>query len=372
LRYFISTGEASGELSAVALAGAIRENDPEASFEGIGAQHMREDGFTLWRDHTGWASMGPLAAVPRVPKLLATMWQTAAHIAREKPDLVVLVDFGAFNQRLASTLRERLRYGGPILYAFPPAAWLDNERRAREVSEVAVPLPAFEHQYRFYKSLRLPVVYFGHPLNALYGQRAPRAAPSADGGTIALLPGSRSGELRLHVPRMAGALELLQTGRPNLRAVFAAATDAAARQLHGVIARKRLPGVSVVRGVRAAVADADAALVASGTAVLETTLLGVPSVALYAINPALVRHARRVYSGTYITLPNLVLGRELVPEFLQDDATPERLADAIGELLRDPSQQYAQFAELRTRLGPPTALQDWARFAVALARAGHL
>src|SRR5271169_1420907 len=105
MRYFFSTGEASGESSALLLARAIRAVDPEAKFAGIGAERMRAAGFTIWRDHTGWASMGPLAALPRIPKLLATMWRTAFHLAKTKPDLIVLVDFGVFNLRLAMTLR---------------------------------------------------------------------------------------------------------------------------------------------------------------------------------------------------------------------------------------------------------------------------
>jgi lipid-A-disaccharide synthase len=369
VRYFFSTGEASGELSALALARTIRTFDPDAEFEGIGSRRMRDDGFTLWRDHTGWASMGPFGAIPRIPKLLATMWRTAMHISHKKPDLVMLVDFGAFNLRLATTLRARLRYSGPLLYAFPPAAWTDDQKRAELVSSVAVPMPAFEHQYRFYKSLRLPVVYFGYPLASLYEMRPPRPAPAQDGGTIALLPGSRSGELRFNLPRIVGALRVLHARRPQLRAVFGAATDGGERRLHRIIARERLLGVSVVRGVKAAVTEADAAIVVSGTAVLETTLLGVPCVAMYVISPAQVRIAHKVYSGKYITLPNLILGRELVPELLQDDATPERLADSVEAVLRDPSSQYDAFAELRERVGPPTALDDCARFAVALGRA---
>ncbi len=93
------------------LAEAIRGIDPEAKFEGIGSRRMRAAGFTLWRDHTGWASMGPAAAIPRIPKLLAAMLLTASHIAKTKPDLVVLVDFGVFNLRLAKQLR-RIGYRG--------------------------------------------------------------------------------------------------------------------------------------------------------------------------------------------------------------------------------------------------------------------
>jgi len=370
VRYFFSTGEASGELNAVLLARAIRAHDPQARFEGIGGERMRADGFTLWRDHTGWASMGPLAAVPRIPKLLLTMWRTARHLAAVKPDLIVLVDFGAFNMRLAKTLRTRLRYGGPIMYLFPPATWLDKVSVATAVSTMTVPVTAFAHQYEFYKSHRMPIMFFGHPLTSQYEPRPPRPAPPRDGGTIALLPGSRAGELRHHVPALLGALKILRTARPNLHAVFGAADAPGERALRRAIERARLRNVTVTRGVAGAVADADAAFVASGTAVLETVLIGVPSIALYVIDRVLVKHARSIYAGRFITLPNLVLERELVPELLQDDATPQRLADTMEALLRDPGAQYAQFAQVRERLGPRSALDDCGKFAIALAKAG--
>lgn len=371
MKYFISTGEASGELSAVLLAEAMRLYDGSAEFEGIGSNAMRRAGFDLWRDHAGWASMGPLAAIPRIPKLLTTMWKTARHIAKTKPDLVVLIDFGAFNLRLAKALRRSLKYAGPILDMFPPATWLDNEARAREVSSYAVPLTAFAHQYEFYKRHRLPIIYFGHPLAARYHQRPPRGAPARDGGCVALLPGSRSGELRYHVPVLIEAYRLLKARRPQLRAVFGAADERIEVHLTRAIARARLDDASVVRGVAAALADADAAWVSSGTAVLETTLSGVPTIALYIIARMLAKHARRVYRGEYITLPNLVVRRAIVPEFLQEAATPAALAAAMDRLLDDPQVQYAQFAELRTALGPVGALERSAKFAVSLAQAGR-
>src|SRR5580658_11188538 len=136
---------------AILLAEEIRKLDPQAEFEGIGSARMRNAGFAIWRDHAGWASLGPLAAIPRIPKLLDAMLRTAFHIVASKPDLVVLVDFGVFNLRLANTLR-RLRYEGPVLDLFPPGAWLDNEAKARQVSAVAYPVTAFAHQYEFYRS----------------------------------------------------------------------------------------------------------------------------------------------------------------------------------------------------------------------------
>jgi lipid-A-disaccharide synthase len=355
----------------VLLGRAITAYDRQAEFEGIGAERMTNERWALWRNHTGWASMGPLAAIPRIPKLLATMWRTALYVNQHKPDLLVLVDFGVFNMRLAKTLRTRLRYQGPIMYLFPPATWLDKEGVARAVGAMTVPVTAFAHQYEFYKTHQLPIMFFGHPLATQYVQRPMRPAPPHDGGTIALLPGSRGTELQYHVPAMLDALRELRVTRPDLHAVFGAADAACEKALHRAIARAKIENVRVVRGLPAAIADADAAFVASGTAVLETVLTGVPSVVTYIINPVLVKHARKVYSGRFIALPNLVLERELVPELLQDAATPHALAAAMEAVLLDPAQQYAQFAEVRERLGPPGALDDCAKFAVALAKAGQ-
>jgi lipid-A-disaccharide synthase len=368
MRYFFSTGEPSGEAMAVYLADVIRALDPDAEFEGIGGARMRDAGFRLWMNHRGWASMGPLAAIPRIPKLLAAMLRTAFHIAASKPDLVVLVDFGVFNLRLANTLRKRLQYAGPIVDLFPPGTWLDNAEKARNVAAVAFPVTAFEHQYEFYRSLGCRVEYFGHPLASRYAMRPLRDPPPAGGGTVAMLPGSRAGELRRHLPVMAATLRTLQRRRPNLRGVFGAADDRAERTIRSAIARDELRNASVARGVAAAFEDADAAIIASGTAVLESALLGVPAVAIYVIPRILIRYGHRMIKHRFITLPNLVLGREVVPELLQERATPPSLADAIESLMSDPAPQYEEFLRLRAALGPADALERAARYAVELAR----
>jgi lipid-A-disaccharide synthase len=367
VRYFVSTGEPSGESAALLLIDAIRAIDPQAQFEGIGTARMRAAGVSLWRDTTGWASMGPAAAIPKIPKLLAAMLGTAFHVAASKPDLVVLVDFGVFNLRLANQLR-RMGYSGPILDLFPPGTWLDNPNRAHQVSAVVEPVTAFRHQYDFYRSVGARVHFFGHPLTNQYTLRPPRSAPPG-GGTIALLPGSRRGELRHHLPVFAQAYRVLQQRRPALRGVFGAADERAAATIAGAINSERLENVTIVRGVAAALADADGAWVASGTAVLEVALAGVPAVALYVISRSMVWYGRRMIRHRFITPPNLVLGREIVPELLQEAATPERLAGEIDRLMRDPSTQAAGYVELRAALGPADALERCAQYAVDLARA---
>jgi lipid-A-disaccharide synthase len=354
---------------AVLLAEAIRTLDADARFEGIGSKAMRTAEFRIWLDNTGWASMGPVAAIPRIPKLTAAMLYTAFHILTSKPDLVVCVDFGVFNLRLASTLR-RFRYAGPILDLFPPGTWLDNEEKARRVSELVVPVTAFAHQYEFYRRLGCRIEFFGHPLTSRYRLRPQRPLPPDDGGTVAMLPGSRSGELRRHVPVMAAAYCELKRRRPKLRGIFGAADEPAERRIRSEIERDPMSDVSIVRGVAAAIESADGAWVASGTAVLETALSGVPTVAIYVIPPGLIGYGLRMIKHHFITPPNLVLRREAVPELLQDAATPQALADRLEALIEDPAAQYAAFVELREALGPSDALERCAAFAVALARGG--
>jgi len=371
VRIFFATGEASGDMLAAALATAMREFEPAASFWGIGGERMREAGFTLTTRTMGWASLGPLAALRRIPPLLFNMLRHALWLRLRPYDLVVLIDFGAYNLRFARTLRA-LGYRRPILYFFPPGAWLDRTRQAHAVAVNTVPLVPFEHQRDFFASLGCEVAYFGHPLASLVHARAPRAPAPRDGGVIALLPGSRRGEIEWHLPRLLDAAALLAQRRPSARFVVSIASDEAAAYVAPMLRAQqyaRLAG-QTVGGAEAAFDLADAAWVASGTAVLEATLREVPTVALYVLAPAQAAIARRVWLNDhpYITLPNILLEREVVPELLQDDATPLRLCDAVDRLLADPTPQLEAMRAVRAALGAPDALRRCAAFAAALAR----
>jgi lipid-A-disaccharide synthase len=366
MRYFFSTGEASGEVSATLLAGAIAAIDAQAQFEGIGSERMRAMGFRLWNDTRGWSTMGIFEALRSVPKLWLIMWRNALRLRANPPDLIVLVDFGAVHLRLAKTLRA-IGYRRPILYFFPPGAWLDKLKQAKAAADLSIPLVAFEHQRDFYRAQGLPVHFFGHPLPPSYAMRPARATPPPDGGTIAILPGSRAGELKRHLPVLLEAYAELRARRPNLRAFAGAADTATENAIREELRQRNLPEITIRRTAAAAIADADAAWIASGTAVLEAALSGVPSIALYILSDAQARIARRIYSGPYITIPNLALKKRVVPEILQEAATPARLASEMETVLRNPQAQYEQLLDLRHALGPEDALQQCARFAVSLA-----
>lgn len=345
----------------------MRSVDPNIDLEGIGGERFARAGIRCMWDTRGWAGMGPIEALSKIPKLLAIMLLTAFRLRGDPRDLIVLVDFGAFNLRLASMLR-RIGYPGPIVYYFPPGAWLDKPKQAAAVSAVAAPLTPFEHQRDFYRSCGLEIAYFGHPLHSVIAPRVTRPAAPALGGTIALLPGSRRAELQRHGPVMLESVKRLRAARPALEVIIAASDEEAEMTLRAQLEESAV-AATIVRGAPAALARADAACIASGTAVLEAALAAVPAVAMYILSPAQWRIATRVYSGRFITLPNLLCDRTLVPERLQDDATPERLAADLEALLVDPRAQLAGYLELRERLGPADALGRIAAHLLELARA---
>jgi lipid-A-disaccharide synthase len=366
MRVFFSTGEASGELLAADLLGAMRARTPVEA-EGIGDARLESAGVRITQRNRGWATLGIFEALRRLPRTVTAGLRVALALRRDPPDLVVLVDFGAFNVRLAGILRA-LGFAKPVVYYAPPSAWLDSAKRARRVASLCDALTIFRHQAEFYRSLGLPIGYVGHPLVSTIAARAPLPAPPAAGGTIALLPGSRAGEIQRHTPRLLDALARVREVRPGVRAVLVAADDDAQKHVEHLLSfRSPLP-LEIVRDARAALRGADAAAIASGTAVLEAALIETPTVALYVLSEAQAKIARRVYRGTYVTLPNLVIGAPLIPELLQGAASPAALAEALLDLLAHPERQREGFARVRAALGPPDALQqnaDWVLAAAA-------
>lgn len=367
MRVFLATGEASGDMLAAALVRQIRDLVPDATFAGIGSERMEAAGVKLTARTTGWANMGPLEALRTIPGLLIQWARHVISLRLQPWDLIVFVDFGAFNLRVASALR-RVGYRRPLLYLLPPGAWVDVPGQARTVARVSTALTAFAHQRDFYRSLGLPIAYFGHPLVSLIDPRPPRPPAPPGGGIVALLPGSRRGEIERHLPLLLDACRLLRSHRLNARFIVSAADAAAEALVRRTLEATPLEGTTIVRGARPALDEADAAWIASGTAVLEAALLEVPCVALYVISEAQVPIAKRMWRLPYATLPNILLGREVVPELLQHDATPERLASAVELLLEDPAPQVRDLRAVRAELGSPDALPQCAAFAVDMAR----
>jgi len=367
-------GEASGDAQAALLARAMRDIRPDLEFAGAGGDAMRAAGVRVLFDTTELAGIGPLPVLLRLPKIFAAYLHMDRLLRADPPGLLVPIDSGSVNLRLLARLRRR-GYAGDAVYYFPPAAWLDDAGTARRTAALATPLAPFVHQRDFYRRLSLPVEWFGHPMVSSIAQRAPSAI--RDPISIAILPGSRREEVRYHLPVLAQAATGLRSSR---RAAFriVAASDERARQIQALWPRlggptdasvERRPAVEVL-------ADADLSWTASGTAVLEAALVGVPQSAFYVVSPAQYRIAQRrvpaIVRG-FISLPNLVLGRQLIPELKQRDFTAQRLLAHTLALLDDERarrEQVEGYAELRRALGPPDALARIAAYLLdRLARA---
>jgi lipid-A-disaccharide synthase len=364
---FFAAGEASGDLEASLLAAAARQISGGLSVCALGGERLKAAGARLLYDTTELASIGPLAIIPKIPKLYFLLHGLDRDMRRRPAGVFIPVDAGAFNLRLARLLRQG-GYQRPIVYYFPPGAWLDNLEQAQAVASFTVPLTPFAHQRDFYKARGLRVEYFGHPLVSVISPRAPKSTGSR--ATIAVLPGSRREEVARHVPVIArAATSLARTATVSFYAV--AASDARARQIRTLWARLSGPEMSITREDAVdALRAADVAWIASGTAVLEAALVKVPQITFYVLSKAQRRIAARVlpkHLQRRIALPNLVLDRDVVPELLQDEFTPQNLHDQTLALLESEElrgHQLAQYDEFRAALGPPDALERIATFVV--------
>jgi len=369
---FLVAGEASGDLQASLLSRAMRVQRPALTIAGVGGERMRDGGVDVELDSVGaeWASMGHISAYLKIPWMLAVMLRLAERIRARAPRLLICVDFGAFNLRMLEWLRFT-GYRGSALYYFPPGAWLDNAAQARKVSKVSSVLTPFAHQRDFYQSLGLQAAFLGHPLVEAIAPRPAR--PRGEQPHIAVMAGSRRDEVSNMLPVLAKAAKLASV-RFGARFTVAAASAARAEQIASLWTSSDGPaGIAIVRRDAAdAMIDADLAWTASGTAVLEGALRGVPQIAFYKLTDALYRIAQRriphIVRGP-ITLPNLVAGRTIVPELLQYDFTAERLLEESRALLEDAGAAAAQmrgYADLRALLGPSDALQRVAAHALAM------
>ncbi|MBI1867007.1 MAG: lipid-A-disaccharide synthase [Methylocystis sp.] len=354
---FLVAGEASGDQLGAALMRALRAADPEISFSGVGGEAMAREGLVSLFPLSDIAVMGLLPVLARLPRLYRRIEQTARTIVESAPDCLVIIDAPDFTHRLARRVR-RASPSVPIIDYVSPSVWAWRPGRARAmrayVDHVLALLP-FEPQAH----ARLggpPCTYVGHPLVEYLDLLTPNAeeahARETKSPLLLILPGSRTAEVAHLMPVFGKTLELVSRQGVALDAalpVVAHVESAISKELRSWPAKPRL--ISQDQKF-AAFRRARAALVASGAATLELALAGVPMAVAYKVNPveALLRFLVKVDS---IVLPNLVLGEKAIPEFLQEAATPQALADALAPLVVGGAAREAQqraFVRVRERI----------------------
>jgi lipid-A-disaccharide synthase len=380
-KVFLCAGDASGELHSAAFVRALRERLPEARFLGLGGAEMEKAGVDLIVHQRELAIAGLVEVLSSAHRIFRVWQRLSAALERERPDLVVLVDSPDFNIPFARRAR---RLGQPLLYYISPQIWAWRSGRkhkiARRVDRMAVIFP-FEKEV--YAGTGLPVDFVGHPLiERMQGvvdgvdRGAARAALSLDpeAPLLALLPGSRRNELRFGLPVQLECAQAVRARRPDVRFVVALAPSLPPEAAQDVVAMAKLRGlvVDVVQGRTHEVARAaDVALAKPGTVTVELALLGCPLVVVARANALSAAIARRVVDLPSFTMVNLIAGAPIVPEFLQEKARPERVAEAVVALLDGPARelQLARLDAVRRRLGAGGAAERAAAIAEEMIRA---
>ena len=373
IKIMVVAGEASGDQHAARLVQAIRDRLPKAEFYGIGGKALAGQGMRL----ACWAEDLAVIGLTEVFHKIPTLWQALRALWRylrdERPHLVILVDFPDFNflvLRLAKWFRV------PVMYYISPQVWAWRRGRvktiARLVNRMVVIFP-FEEE--FYRQHEVAVTYVGHPLLETLPALPPgrqlrdRFGLQAGDLAVALLPGSRAGEISELLPDMLRSASQLSHKLPQCRFFLPLALTAPKDLVEHLVAQARVP-VAIHQGQTYEIlAAADLALVTSGTATLETALLGTPMVIIYRVAPLTFAVARLLVRVPHIGMANLLAEEGLFPELIQDDVTPGRITEAVLQVIRDPEKLAgisAGIKRIRNRLGGPGASTRAAAVALEL------
>lgn len=355
LRVGIVAGEASGDNLAAGLVKAIRDQLPDTVFEGVAGPRMKDAGCRSLFPMQELAVMGLVEVVKHLPRLLSIRRQLRRHFLDNPPDIFIGVDAPDFNLGLEYELK---RAGIKTLHYVSPSVWAWRKYRMRKIAaSVDCMLTLFPFEQRFYAQQQVLARCVGHPMADLIADDVDRAqarreiALEHNGPVIALLPGSRVGEIKRMAADFLNAAAWCYQRRDDLHFVVPLANYECRQAFDEVLSTipMRLPVTLLSGQGLEAMAAANAVMLASGTATLECMLLKRPMVVAYRLSPVTYRIARMLVRSRYFSLPNLLADRPLVKELIQDEVTPEALGSEALALIEDP-QRAQELAVIFSRI----------------------
>jgi len=392
VQVFVIAGEASGDLHGSNLIHALKSRLPQARFVGIGGPKMEEAGLELLFPSSELAVVGVVEVIGHIRPILKAFGRTTAWLRKERPDLLILIDYPEFNLQVASRAK---KLGIPIFYYISPQVWAWRQGRVKKlrrlVDRMAVILP-FEEA--FFRSRGMEVSFVGHPLLDVVKAEVSKtefcrkAGLNPERPIVGLVPGSRKSEISRLFPVMAGAAERIFQDRQNVQFVVPLApsldpgilesfncpvtisfTTDPHRQLQTGKSLNH-PIIRVVQGqTYDAIAASDLILAASGTVTLEAAILGTPMVVTYKVSLITCLLGKCLIKVPFASLVNLVAGRQVVTEIIQRDVTPERLSQEVLSLLRDDAvreNMIKDLKEVKNALGGSGAAERAADLAMEL------
>jgi len=364
----VVAGEVSGDLHAAEVVRAAKARSPETVFWGIGGDDMHAEGVELLQHTNQMSVMGIVEVLKHYRFFKKVFNQVLAEVDKRKPDAALLVDYPGFNLRLAAALKKR---GVKVYYYISPKVWAWNKRRIPKMAKVIDRLMVvFPFEVDVFKGTDLQVDFVGNPLvgqidEFLSSDREP--LPWKSERRITLLPGSRKQEIERILPTMLEAAKKLEAQFPDLSFMIATPNEQIERVVKGRVfqCREKPSRLNVVCGhARESMRQAEAAIVTSGTATLETALIGTPHILVYKTSAFTYWFARAVIRISHIGLVNIVAGRTVCPELIQHDATPERLASETIRIMADTPERKAMldgYGEVRQLLGSECAAENTAK-----------
>jgi lipid-A-disaccharide synthase len=375
-RALVVTGEASGDLHGANMIRAARELDPDLAFFGVGGSRMEEAGCEILVRGETIAVMGLVEVLGHLP----TIWGVFRKLERilagpERPDLLVCIDFPDFNLRLAKVAK---RYGVPVLYYVSPQVWAWRRGRVKKIARVVDRLACIlPFEPALYQGLDLDVEYVGNPLTDEAVVRRDRETFLRAAGldpalpVVGLFPGSRHSELRYNFSTIVAAAEIIRARLPQTQFLLPVATSLGRETLLRHLADSNLPVHLSDENIYDLAHACNAVIAVSGTVTLQTALVGTPMVIFYRVAKPTYAIGRFLVNVPFIGLANIVAERKVVPEFIQDEATPQAISAEILHLLSDPAYDHAVRAglqQVRDRIGPPGCARRVASMAVEMSR----
>lgn len=359
-RIFMVAGEASGDLLGAELLQDLHARIPQLEASGVGGPRMIGTGFTSFHDAHDLSLIGLAEVIRHLPHVLGILNDLTRRLRENPPDLLITIDLPDFNFALAKRAR---KLGIRVVHYVSPQVWAWRSGRVWKVAKLVNHLlTLFPFEKQLYAATGLPVTFVGHPLVERARPSRSRAEVRASLGVgvgeklVVLLPGSRRGEISRLLGVMVESCRILER-RGGVRFALAQAETVTEAQLREHWPAGEGPEIALRRGeTYDLLAAADAALVASGTATLETALLGAPMVVVYKVSPVTYWIGRRVVRVPFFALANLVAGEGLVPERLQEEVTPQQLVADLTRLLEDGegvARMRAGYDRIREELSHP-------------------
>ncbi|MDO4161854.1 MAG: lipid-A-disaccharide synthase [Pseudomonadota bacterium] len=361
MKYYLISGEPSGDALGARLMQALRRKDKKAEFYGIGGDGMKNEGLDSLFNISDLAVMGLAEVIPSIPRVLRRISETVADIQKVRPDVVVTIDSWSFSARVHKKLR-RLKMGIPQVHYVAPQVWAWKKKRARTMYKyIDLLLTLFPQEPRYFLPYNLQTVFVGHPViesevvNGIRGDFKKRHHIPEDNRLLLVLPGSRHNEVERLLPTFLEVVKQLHE-RYNDFSFVIPTVSTVSEQVREMVGRSGLP-VEVVEGTRErhdAFKSGDMAVAASGTVALELAIVDVPHVIAYKVPKLtewLVRHFIHIQ---FVNLSNILLGKEVVPELLQQDCTVEKMMYYIEQFMKHKpiyNRQMEGFEKVRKLLG---------------------